>query len=87
MRKYSKKRSKLNSEYSKLRKEHLESHPICQAKIFDCSINSTDIHHTKGRGKYLNDTSTWLSVCRNCHNWIEEHPEEARELGFSKIRI
>ena len=37
----------------------------------------------KGRGKYLLDTSTWLSVCRNCHNWIETHPEDAKELGFS----
>jgi len=87
MRKYSKKRSKLNSEYSKLRKQFLEQYPVCQAKIFNCTTSSSDVHHTKGRGKYLNDTSTWLSVCRNCHNWIEENPNEAKQLGFSKSRL
>jgi hypothetical protein len=40
----------------------------------------------KGRGKYHLDTSTWLSVCRNCHDWIEKNPEEAKELGYSQSR-
>ena len=83
---FSKKMVKTNSEYSKLRKIHLNKHPMCQAKVFNCSLRSTDIHHTKGRGKYHLDTSTWLSVCRSCHNWIETHPEEAKELGYSHSR-
>ena len=59
---------------------------MCQAKIFECTLKATDIHHKQGRGKYHLDTSTWLSVCRNCHNYIEHHPEEAKELGYTSIR-
>jgi hypothetical protein len=76
----------INTQYTKLRKEFLLKRPMCQAKLHHCSLKSTDVHHMKGRGKYHLDTSTWLSVCRNCHNWIEVHPEEAKELGFSHSR-
>jgi hypothetical protein len=42
----------------------------------------------KGRiGNLLTDTSHFLAVCRQCHSWIEEHPTEAKELGFSKSRL
>lgn len=79
--------SKTNSEYSKLRKVFFDKHPMCQAKIHNCSLKSTDVHHMKGRGKYHLDTSTWLSVCRSCHNWIENNPEDAKDLGFSMTRV
>ena len=84
--KSSQKMNKINSEYSKLRKKHLEQFPMCQAKIYKCTLKSTDIHHMKGRGKYHLDTSTWLSVCRSCHDWIEKNPEDAKELGYSQKR-
>ena len=86
LKKVSKKMAKTNSEYSKLRLEYLYKYPMCQAKIFECTLKATDIHHKQGRGKYHLDTSTWLSVCRNCHNYIEHHPEEAKELGYTSIR-
>jgi hypothetical protein len=87
MRKVSKKLAKEHREYSKLRKEWLTERPMCQAKIHRCTLKSTDVHHKKGRGVYLLDTNTWLSVCRSCHNWIETHPEDAKELGFSISKI
>ena len=87
MKKISNKMARLQRDYSKLRKTWLAGHPMCQAKIHKCTLKSTDVHHKKGRGKYLLDESTWLSVCRNCHTWIETHPEEAKELGFSISRI
>lgn len=59
---------------------------MCQAKIHKCSLSSTDVHHMRGRGKYHLDTTTWLSVCRNCHTFIELNPEDAKELGFSISR-
>jgi hypothetical protein len=30
---------------------------------------------------------TWLAVCRNCHTFIEENPEAAKEMGFSESRL
>jgi hypothetical protein len=82
----SKKMSKTTRSYSKLRREFMSKHPMCQAKIYNCLLSSTDVHHKKGRGEYHLDVTTWLSVCRNCHNWIETNPIDAKELGFSESR-
>ena len=87
MKQQSNKMARLNSEYSKLRKKWLPDHEMCQAKVNRCTLKSTDIHHMKGRGKYLLDTNTWLSVCRNCHTWIELNPEDSKELGISISKI
>jgi len=87
IRKVSAKLSQLNTEYSKIRKVYLTEHPVCHAKIHKCSLHATDVHHTysgKDRSKYYLDISTWMSVCRSCHNYIHEHSEDARELGFLK---
>ena len=40
----------------------------------------------KGRGAYHNDVSTWLSVCRTCHNWIELNPIEDLFLDLKKTK-
>ena len=79
----SSKMTALDTVYSKLRVNYLEQYPLCCASLPNCTKKSTDIHHKKGRGKYHNDPTTWLSVCRTCHDWIETHPTEAIELGLS----
>ena len=86
MRKVSKKLARQNNSYSKLRKEFFKDKILCEAVIHNCTLKATDVHHMKGRGKYHLDTSTWLAVCRRCHNWIEEHPADAKELGYSLKR-
>lgn len=52
-----------------------------------CCYTSVDVHHKRGRGKYLLDESTWLPVCRGCHNKIETHPNWAKENGYSESRL
>jgi hypothetical protein len=81
------KRGALDQLYTKLRKEFLESNPHCKAHLVGCTGHSTDVHHMKGRGKHYLERATWLSVCRSCHDWIEKHPIEAKDLGFSQSRI
>lgn len=83
----SKKMAILDAVYSRLRRKFMESKPMCEAALPGCTGQSTDVHHKKGRGKYHLMVSTWLSVCRHCHTYIEEHPAEAQELGFSEKRI
>ena len=78
--------AKLNTAYSKQRRQYLSDHNICHAKIHKCSLHATDVHHKKGRGEFHLDESTWLPVCRNCHMWIETHPIESYELGLSQSR-
>mgnify|MGYP003124788755 FL=1 len=72
--------------YTQVRRVFMEKHPMCEARLPGCNTHSTDVHHKKGRGKHLLDTTTWLSVCRTCHNWIEEHPKDAIQLGYSEPR-
>ena len=84
----SKKRQVAMDEYSKRRLAFLSLHQTCQAKLVGCTGPSTDVHHKAGRvgDNYLN-MNTWLAVCRDCHTYIETHPEEAKELGLSESRL
>ena len=83
--KVSKKRQIENAKYSVLRIEFLgkKENEICKIN----GHPTTEIHHKycgKDRAKYYLDTSTWLAVNRDSHNWIHENPKESRELGFLK---
>lgn len=85
IRKLSKKRAAQNYEYNKLRKIYLEEHPICEA---NCSNESTEIHHKKGRiGQLLTDVNFFMAVCPHCHRWIESHPLLSKALGYSLSRL
>tara|TARA_R100000479_G_C6341500_1_gene185507 strand:- start:146 stop:553 length:408 start_codon:yes stop_codon:yes gene_type:complete len=83
----SKKMQAIDQAYSKIRKKFMLNKPVCEAGLPGCTVEATDVHHKKGRGQYHLDVNTWLSVCRSCHTWIEEHPKEAIELGYSEKRI
>lgn len=66
-------------EYGKLRKEFLATNKLCAR----CGKKATDIHHTRGRvGRLLCMSAHWISVCRQCHQWIGENPNEARAEGL-----
>lgn len=82
----SKKTQVLNDAYKPIRRDFILSNSICQAALPGCTSYATDVHHKKGRGKYMLAMKTWLSVCRQCHIWIELNPNEAIELGFSEKR-
>jgi hypothetical protein len=59
----------------------LAEHPICQ--LAGCRRASTDLHHTRGRlGPLLLLKRFWRAVCRKHHNWIGDHPQEARAIGM-----
>jgi hypothetical protein len=92
LKKVSKKQQRLNTEYSVLRLEFLAKpeNQHCHAQLETC-LHTTGIeltiHHSKGRGKYLLDVSTWVPLCLMCHRWVEEHPDDARLLNFTKTRV
>ena len=84
----SKKRQGEMDTYSKLREGFLIVKPQCEAKLVGCTAKATEVHHKAGRiGDNYLKISTWLAVCRNCHTFIENNPEEAKELGFSQSRL
>jgi hypothetical protein len=83
----SKKMSKTMSEYERKRVAFFALHPFCQARLAGCTISAAQIHHKAGRNENHNNMSTWLGVCASCHEYIELHPNEAKELGFSVNRL
>lgn len=73
----------------KLRNEFLNDLEFCQAHIKGiCDFMPTEVHHRAGRtGALLTDVSKFLGVCMPCHRWIELHPKEAKEHGYSLSRL
>ena len=75
----SKKRAKDEKEYSRLRKEFLAANPFCA--VFPSEM-ATQVHHTKGRGRFYLDVSTWLPTSPRGHSEIHDNPAIAREKGW-----
>lgn len=70
----------------KLLKLPVEANPRCEVglEVTKCGGRkpATTVHHTKGRGAYLNDQETFIGVCWPCHSYIEKHRKWARENGY-----
>jgi len=78
--------------YSKMRKEFLNEplNSTCRAKLPECMgqfKENLTVHHTKGRGLYYLDKKTWIPLCLSCHQWVETHPKEAREMNLSQSKL
>lgn len=42
-----------------------------------------DVHHSRGRaGSLLLDWRHWRALARECHQWVESNPVEARRRGL-----
>jgi hypothetical protein len=98
IRKVSKKRKPVNAEYMRLREVFLKANPYCQyelmqrfdtwdfTKIVPQILNfvaaSTEVHHRKGRGKYLLDVGTWMAVSSDGHKAIHNNPKTSYEKGY-----
>jgi len=85
----SKKQDARDKKYLKIRATWIIDHPICEIQIVpECSYHACDVHHTKGKlGDLYFDTKYFKAACRFCHEYVELHPKEAKELGFSSNRL
>jgi ribosomal protein S27AE len=85
----SQKRSKEEKLYSAKRVLYLQDHPMCEAHISGiCTEYATDIHHMSGKiGDLLTDERYFKALCRSCHQYVETHPEIAKEKGLSINRL
>ncbi len=89
LRRVSKKRSRENAQYTKLRRAFLDLNTVCVVAyaIFSETLRTTQVHHIAGRtGKNFLDESTWLAVSRIGHEWIHQHPKEARARGWLRTQ-
>ena len=80
MNRVSDKHRKELKEYYKIRYDYFMLNHFCEI----CGNAATDIHHKARRGKNLNNTETWMPVCRPCHTKIESNGNWARENGYLK---
>lgn len=47
-----------------------------------CRNLADDVHHRKGRGKWLSHTRYFLGLCRFHHDYVETHKRDARKRGY-----
>lgn len=88
MKRVSDKQKTALQEYNERVKVWKVENPKCKAKCnSNCTGETVDNHHRRGRGKYLMDESTWLPVCRSCHDYIGQHTHEAYDKGWSQSRL
>lgn len=86
--KVSDKQRKLNEQYTRISDKFKKENPICGVRVNEfCSGKTESVHHKRGRGKYLLDVSTFIGCCISCHTYIENHPEEAKQKGWSESRL
>lgn len=78
MNRVSDKHRKELKEYSKIRYDYFMLNHFCEI----CGEAATDIHHKARRGKNLNNTETWMPVCRLCHTKLHDNPKWAKENGY-----
>jgi hypothetical protein len=73
-------------EYRVVRDRYLADNKVCQHP--DCKNLSEDLHHAKGRvGSLLTDVRFFKALCRKCHRWVEDNPDQAKALGLSLSRL
>lgn len=81
IKKVSSKRAEQNKTYKMVRAMFLNDNYYCQR----CRRPASEIHHKAGRnGERLNDVHNFMSVCRDCHQYIHAHPQESRQNGWLK---
>jgi hypothetical protein len=89
VKKVSTKRRKALSEYSRVRNAYLaalagkDGKIACKRCVRSIPVKAITVHHMRGRiGSLLCDTRHWTLLCMSCHNWVGDHPTEARDAGL-----
>ena len=77
------KQKKAQAKYYAEKYKYMEAHPFCEMHLLNgFQIYATDLHHKRGRGKYIADPRYFASLCSECHQYIHEHSNWARENGW-----
>ena len=63
--------------YRAAKARFLAEYPSCQC---GCGRKSKEVHHTRGRlGSLLLDETYWLALAPECHEWVHNNIDAARE--------
>lgn len=90
IRQKSKRRVRDERVYTAKAAAYLATHPNCEACPIlrpEYPVNPSEhCHHTKRRGKFYLDETTYKAMCFTCHRWIHDNPAKSYELGLM-IRV
>lgn len=74
------------AEWIAARDAHFEEHPTCQALEYGLDTPCSgvrDCHHITNRGMGSGkDYGKYVTLCRTHHQWVSDHPVEAKEIGL-----
>jgi hypothetical protein len=87
LRKVAVEQAKRNRKYYEAKDEYLAINTECMAQLEGCSGKATEVHHAKGRGRYLLVKKYFRAVCLLCHDKIENQPKLAVSLNLSLSRL
>lgn len=69
--------------YYPIRFAFLKENFVCQIQIQCDGKLSQDVHHMMGRSdQFLWNTKFFAATCRACHQWVEDHKNQARKNGW-----
>lgn len=80
LKKVSAKQSRILQSYYEKKKVYMRHHPNCEMP--NCNRKAVDLHHKAGRGKNTDNESTFMAVCRCCHDLIHSNANWARKEGY-----
>jgi hypothetical protein len=55
-----------------------------RCQVCGCYTRQIEAHHMQKRRFGNHSPENGLGCCPSCHLWIENHPESAKEQGYSK---
>lgn len=89
-------RRKSDRKYPQIKHEYETENPVCITQLSAekdpesytvllkiCEKKAVTIHHPDKRaGEKLNDSTKFKGMCAMCHQYIEDHPETGKQLGY-----
>lgn len=75
--------------YLAIRELFLRYNPDCARckEVYGVYMLATTVHHKSGRlSDSLYDVRHFLPLCIVCHEYVETHPEESYQRGWSELR-
>jgi len=88
IRRFSKKRQKLQREYRKIVSKAMSESIECEVKAPGCMYESNGMHHKQKRSvKNIIKLDNLVRCCANCQTYIEENPVWARNAGMQVSRF
>ena len=90
IRSVSKRQARLNAIYALKAEAFKLANPFCACCLLRGIVpphSTDDVHHRRGRGRYLLDERFYSPVCRECHQLLDQNRAWAYSVGMLESRL